>query len=128
LIRLKRKVPSGNEIEQGGTLGEEERQTISTPGIAKLARGCPGEDLIRVHYGLRLTVPAGFLTLIRQKTAPLFWDLPEFSRFDDSGTILQREMTDNSTYREANLFPDDLKSREMKRIPVLAMSSSRGSG
>ena len=70
-------------------------------------RGCPGDGLIRVHYGLRLVVPAGLLTLIRQKTAPLFWDLSRFSRFDDSGAILQLEITANSTYREANLFSDD---------------------
>ena len=96
-------MPSGNEIERGGTKGEEERLIIITPGIVKLARGCPGDGLIRVHYGLRLTVPAGLLTLIRQKTAPLFWDLSRFSRFDDSGTILKLEMTANSTYCVAKL-------------------------
>jgi hypothetical protein len=31
---------------------------------------------------------------------------------------LELEMTANSTYCEANLFSDDLKSREMKRTPV----------
>ena len=106
LIQLKRKVPSNNEIEQGGTKGEEERLTISTPGSVRLARGCPGEDLIRVHYGLRLAVPAGFLTLIHQKTAPLFWDISKFSRFDYLGTILELEITANSTYWKANLRVD----------------------
>ena len=98
--------PPGNEIERGGTWGEEEYLTISTPGIVWQEKGCPGEDLIRVHYGLRLTVPAGLLTLIRQKTASLFWDLPGFSRFDDSGTILELEMTANSTYCVAKLRVD----------------------
>ena len=121
-------MPSGNEIERGGTKGEEERLIIITPGIVKLARGCPGDGLIRVHYGLRLTVPAGFLTLIRQKTTPLFWDLLKFSRFDYSGTILQLKITANSTYREANLFSDDLKSMEMKRTPVFAIAFFRESG
>jgi len=82
--------------------------------MVRLARGCPGEDLIRVHYGLRLTVPAGLLTLIRQKTAPLFWDLSRFSRFDDSGTILELEMTANSTYCEVKLHSDYPESMEMK--------------
>jgi len=127
LIQLKRKVPSSNEIEQGGTKGEEERLTISTPGSVRLARGCPGEDLIRVHYGLRLAVPAGFLTLIHQKTALLFWDLSKFSRFDYLGTILELKITANSTYWMANLFSDDLKSMEMKRTPVLTIAFSRGS-
>jgi len=128
LIPRKRQVPSRNEIERGGTKGEKERLTIITPGIVRLTRGCPGDGLIRVHLGLRLTIPAGFLTLIRQKTAPLFWDLSKFSRFDYSGTILELEITANSTYCEAKLLSDGLKSREMKRTPVLAIAFSRGSG
>jgi hypothetical protein len=48
----------------------------------------------------------------------LFWDLPEFRRFDYLGAVLQLEMTANSTYCEANLFSDDPKSREMKKTPV----------
>jgi hypothetical protein len=124
----RRQVPSRNEIEQGGTKGEEEHLTISTPGMVRLARGCPGDGLIRVHYALRLTIPAGYLTLIRQKTAPLFWDLSKFSPFDYSGIILQMEMTANGTYWKAKLFSDALKSMEMKRTPFLAIAFSRGSG
>jgi hypothetical protein len=51
-------------------------------------------------------VPAGFLTLIHQKTALLFWDLSKFSRFDYLGTILELEITANSTYWKANLRVD----------------------
>jgi len=65
-----------------------------------------------------LAVPPGLLALIQQKTAQLFWDLPEFRRFNYLGAVLQLEMTANSTYCEANLFSDDLKSMEMERTPV----------
>jgi hypothetical protein len=74
-----------------------------------------------------LTVPAGFLTLIWLKTAPLFLVLSKFNPFDHSGTILELEMTANSTYWKAKLFSDVLKSMEMKRTPFLAIAFSLGS-
>jgi hypothetical protein len=107
LLHRKRHVPSRNEIEQGGTKGEEEHLTISTPGSVRLARGCPGEDLIRVHYALRLPVSEGQLALIRQKAALLFWEYSNSPPVSPSEAVLRPEMTANSTYWKANLFSDD---------------------
>ena len=57
----------------------------------------------QTQLGLRLTVPEGFLTLIQQNAAPLFWDIPDLKPVWLSGAFSQLKMTANSTYCEAKL-------------------------
>jgi len=42
----------------------------------------------QTQLGLRLTVPEGFLTLIQQNAAPLFWDIPDLKPVWLSGAFL----------------------------------------
>jgi len=53
----------------------------------------------------RLSSPEGFptpkISLIREKTALMFWDIPVSKPIWLSGAFSQRKITANSTYREA---------------------------
>ena len=50
-----------------------------------------------------MTVPEAFLALIRGNAALLFWDIADSEPVWLSGSILQREITANSTYWKAKL-------------------------
>jgi len=50
-----------------------------------------------------LAIPEGLLALIRQKAAPLFWDIPDSKPVWISGAISQLKITTNSTYWEAKV-------------------------
>jgi hypothetical protein len=49
-------------------------------------------------------VPTPKIALIREKTALLFWDIPDSKPVWQSGVILQQKITANSTYWKAKLW------------------------
>jgi len=77
-------------------------------------------------------VPTPKIALIREKTALLFWDIPDSKPVWQSGVILQQKITANSTYWEANLGLDGLgvgecgkKEVPKKRAPIITSNLAR---
>ena len=57
-------------------------------------------------------VPTPQISLIREKTALMFWDIPGGKPVWLSEAFSQRKITANSTYREAKLWNDGLEQAE----------------
>jgi hypothetical protein len=64
---------------------------------------------------LRLVIPEGHLTLIRENAAPLFCESRYSLSVWLSGVILQLKMTANSTYWEAKVGKDGLADGKGKK-------------
>ena len=81
------------------------RGVLSIPGSSLESRHSPKHTPWSPRFDLHFPVPEGFLALIREKTALLFWESAGSLPIRLSEAISQLEITANSTYWMANLPP-----------------------
>jgi len=86
--------------------GETKRRLFRGSGIPRKTGKKPTfllTPLLRRRLASREGVPTPQISLIREKTALMFWDIPVSKPVWQSGEFSQRKITANSTYWEAKV-------------------------